>query len=141
MILTVHPAALRRRPAMYLFELQQQVGIAGIALACLGAAALFRRWRIALLVWSAYLPALVFAATYNVGDTHVFFLPSHYCVLLALAAGVAATLSLGRIAVPAATPGGDGDRRCRSRRSSSVARLGHAASSRSARRSTARSSG
>jgi hypothetical protein len=104
MILTVHPAALRQRPAMYLFELQQQVGIAGIALACLGAAALFRRWRIALLVWSAYLPALVFAATYNVGDTHVFFLPSHYCVLLALAAGVAATLALGRIAVPAATP-------------------------------------
>jgi hypothetical protein len=104
MILTVHPAALRRRPAMYLFELQQQVGIAGIAFACLGAAALFRRWRIALLVWSAYLPAIVFAVTYNVGDTHVFFLPSHYCVLLALAAGVAATLVLVRIAVPAATP-------------------------------------
>jgi Protein O-mannosyl-transferase TMEM260-like len=104
MILTVHPAALRQRPAMYLFELQQQVGIAGIAFACLGAAALFRRWRTALLVWSAYLPALVFAATYNVGDAHVFFLPSHYCVLLALAAGVAATLALVRTVVPTATP-------------------------------------
>ena len=104
MILSVHPAALRQRPAMYLFELQQQVGIVGIAFACLGAAALFRRWRTALLVWSAYLPALVFAVTYNVGDPHVFFLPSHYCVVLALAAGVATALARVRTAVPAATP-------------------------------------
>jgi Protein of unknown function (DUF2723) len=94
MILTVHPAALRRRPAMYLFELLQQIGLAGIVIASVGAVAVLRRWRTGLLVWSAYLPALAFAATYNVGDAHVFFLPSHYCVLLAVAAGVAATLAL-----------------------------------------------
>ena len=30
----------------------------------------------------AYLGNLVFAWTYNVGDVHVFFLPSHYIVAL-----------------------------------------------------------
>ncbi len=100
MIFTVHPAALRRRPAMYLFELQQQLGNAGIVVACLGAAALLKRWRTALLVLSAYVPALVFAATYNVGDAHVFFLPSHYCVMLAIAVGVAAILAFVKTAMP-----------------------------------------
>jgi len=94
MILSVHPAALRRRPAMYLFELQQQVGPIGIAAASVGAIALLRRWRTGLLVWTAYLPAVVFAATYNVGDAHVFFLPSHYCLMLAIAGGIAAALAL-----------------------------------------------
>jgi len=85
---------------MYLFEIQQQIGWAGIALACVGAAAVFRRWRMALLVWGAYLPALVFAATYNVGDPHVFFLPSHYCVMLGLGVGVATLLARVKAAVP-----------------------------------------
>jgi len=100
MILSVHPAALHRRPAMYLFELQQQVGPIGIALACVGAVALLRRWRTGLLVWTAYLPAVLFAATYNVGDAHVFFLPSHYCLMLAIAGGLAAALALVQAKLP-----------------------------------------
>ncbi len=100
MILAVHPAALRRRPAMYLFELLQQIGPTGIVVGGVGAVALFRHWRNALLVWTAYLPALLFAATYNVGDAHVFFLPSHYCVTLAIAAGVAMIVAFVKATLP-----------------------------------------
>ena len=38
----------------------------------------------------AYGTAFVFAYTYNVGDVHVFFLPSHQIVVLAAAVGAAA---------------------------------------------------
>jgi len=60
--------------------------------------ALLRRWRLALLLFSAYAPAVIFAATYNVGDAHVFFLPSHQIAILFAAVGTAAALSLPRAA-------------------------------------------
>ncbi len=98
MILTVHPAALKLRPAMYLFEIRQQIGLVGAVLAVVGSVALLRRRRLALLLFSAYVPAVVFAATYNVGDAHVFFLPSHQIAILFAAAGMSAALSLSNSA-------------------------------------------
>jgi hypothetical protein len=78
------------RIAMWTWDARQQFGGIGILLALAGAAAL---WRIsrpwAVLVWSAYAVNTVFALTYNVGDTHVFFLPGHLFTAFAAGAGAA----------------------------------------------------
>ena len=49
-----------------------------------------RRPRTGVLLFLLYLVNLLFAWTYNVGDVHVFFLPSHYIIALCAGAGVAA---------------------------------------------------
>ena len=88
MVLGVAPDQAGDRLGMWWFDLRQQFGAAGVALACVGAAALWktsRPW--AVLVAIAYAIATVFALTYNVGDAHVFFLTSNF--LLALCAGAA----------------------------------------------------
>ena len=103
MVFGVHEAVLRPHLRMYVFDLTQQVGLIGVALALLGLVWLARRPRLALLVGTAWLVAFVFAFTYNVGDAHVFFLPSHEMVVLAAAAGVAAIEALARRASPRAT--------------------------------------
>jgi Protein O-mannosyl-transferase TMEM260-like len=90
MVFGVHEAVLGRRVGMYMFDLRQQVGAPGIALALAGILWLLRRPRLALLTGTAWLAAFIFAFTYNVGDVHVFFLPSHQIVALWAAAGVAA---------------------------------------------------
>ena len=98
MVFAVHPSSLTNRVGMYRFDLLQQFGGPGIALAMIGVVWLCRRPRLALLVVSAYLTAFVFAYTYNVGDAHVFFLPSHQMLALAAAAGAAALLTFaGRL--------------------------------------------
>ena len=104
MVMAVHQSALMRRSRMYLFDLAQQFGTAGIALALLGLVSLGRRRRVLLLLLSAWVVPFVFAYTYNVGDTHVFFLPSHQIVALLAACGVAALLALA----PRAWPSGAG---------------------------------
>ena len=76
------------RLAMWAWDARQQFGIAGLALAALGAVRLWTQskpWFV--FVWLAYAISTIFAITYNVGDTHVFFLPGHF--LIALAAGAA----------------------------------------------------
>ena len=93
MVFAVHPSSLTNRVGMYRFDVLQQFGGPGIALAMIGVVWLCRRPRLALLVVSAYLTAFVFAYTYNVGDAHVFFLPSHQMLALAAAAGAAALLT------------------------------------------------
>ena len=90
MVMGVHESALKRRVGLYWFDLQQQVGLAGIVLSLVGLASLWRQWRILAVLVVAYLTAFGFAYTYNVGDVHVFFLPSHQIVILAAAAGAAA---------------------------------------------------
>jgi hypothetical protein len=94
MVLAVHHSVLMRRSSMYLFDLTQQFGAMGIALAVIGVLSSLRRPRTLLLLLIAWTVPFVFAYTYNVGDTHVFFLPSHQIVALAAACGVAALLSL-----------------------------------------------
>lgn len=94
MVLGVHETALKRRLGLYWFDLRQQVGLLGVAVALLGIGALARRRALAVLVVTGYLVALAFAYTYNVGDVHVFFLPSHQMLALACAAGLAALIEL-----------------------------------------------
>ena len=90
MVMAVHESALKRRIGLYGFDVVQQVGTAGVALAVVGLLALLRTWREALLVALGYAAALIFAYTYNVGDVHVFFLPSLHFVVLSAGAGVVA---------------------------------------------------
>jgi transmembrane protein TMEM260 (protein O-mannosyltransferase) len=99
MVANVPRSIFSDRFAMYVFDLRQQFGIAGIAAAALGVVELARRdWRRLVLLLMLYGANALFAFTYNVGDAHVFYLPSHFVV--ALLAGCSAAL-VGR-AAPAA---------------------------------------
>jgi hypothetical protein len=94
MVMGVHESALKHRAGLYWFDLRQQVGGPGVALAIVGLLALARVWRNAVMMVVGYVTALAFAYTYNVGDVHVFFLPSHHFVVLAAGAGTAALAGL-----------------------------------------------
>lgn len=79
-----------QRAAMYWWDARQQFGVAGLAVALAGAVALLRASRatgVALL--AAYLTTFIFGFFYNVGDTHVFLLPSHQIVATFAAVGAA----------------------------------------------------
>lgn len=102
LVLTVSEAGLRNRPAMYWFDLRQQFGLVAIALALMGLAYLILRRRagsaayarrVGLMLAIIYFANLLFAWTYNVGDVHVFFLPSHFVVALLAGAGTAFLIS------------------------------------------------
>lgn len=99
MVLGVHRNQLADRLAMWLWDARQQFGVAGLLLAVIGGV---RVWRIsrpwAVFLWLAYACSTAFALTYNVGDTHVFFLPSHY--FTACAAGIAVAPLPQRRAIP-----------------------------------------
>jgi len=95
MVLGVRGNQLTSRVGMWWFDARQQFGIAGLVLAAIGAVRLWtisRPW--ATLVTLGYAINTLFAFTYNVGDTHVFYLPSH--LFAALAAGMAVAQSAGR---------------------------------------------
>jgi len=96
MVMAVHESALKRRAGLYWFEICQQFGAAGVAVAIAGLGVWLAQWRWATVLLVAYLTAFVFAYTYNVGDVHVFFLPSHQIVVLAGAAAVAALVIRAR---------------------------------------------
>jgi hypothetical protein len=88
---TVSETGLQFRPAMYWFDLRQQVGVPGVALAAIGFYYVLWRWpKRAVFLLLFYAANLAFAWTYNVGDVYVFFLPSHYVVALCAGAGIAA---------------------------------------------------
>jgi hypothetical protein len=78
MILGVREDQLASRFGMWWFDARQQFGVLGVVLAVVG---VFRLWTIsrpwATLVVLAYAINTLFAFTYNVGDTHVFYLPGH----------------------------------------------------------------
>ena len=106
MVMNVPRGMLKDHASMYLFDLRQQFGWPGIALAGLGLVALFTRaWRRGLLVFGVYLANALFAYGYNVGDTHVFYLPSHLAVALLTAPGMvfAARVAARSIATNART--------------------------------------
>jgi hypothetical protein len=97
MVLNVPQSQLADHAAMYWFDLRQQFGFVLPFVAVAGlvslAAASARR---AALLFLMYAANLAFAYTYNVGDAHVFYLPSH----LTLALLVAPALALARRAHP-----------------------------------------
>ena len=88
---TVSETGLQFRPAMYWFDLRQQVGVPGVVLAGIGCGYVLWRWpKRAVFLLLFYAANLAFAWTYNVGDAYIFFLPSHYIVALCAGAGIAA---------------------------------------------------
>lgn len=89
MVLNVPRSLIVDHAAMYWFDLRQQFGIAAVAIAGIGAAALWS-WnrRRALLIGVLFAVNAAFAFAYNVGDTHVFYLPSHLMVALLATCGV-----------------------------------------------------
>jgi len=89
MVLGIATDQLWGRLRMWAWDARQQFGIVGLALAVVGVVRLWslsKSW--AVLVCLAYVISDVFALTYNVGDTHVFLLPGHFLVAVAIAAGV-----------------------------------------------------
>jgi hypothetical protein len=89
MVLNVPASMLPDRLRMYWFDVRQQFGPVLPLVAGAGLLWLFRQdWRRAALLSLTYLASVLFAYSYNVGDTHVFYLPSHLCIALALAAAV-----------------------------------------------------
>lgn len=78
------------RLGMAWFDLRQQFGLPGIAAGAAGFGwLLWRRWRVGALLLSLWLADWLFAFTYNVGDTHVFYLPAHWAFALAAGCGAA----------------------------------------------------
>jgi hypothetical protein len=100
-VLTVPRSMIGDRAAMYWFDLRQQFGIIVPILAVVGIMrlAVSDGARAALLA-VLYLVNVAFAYSYNVGDSHVFYLPSHAMIALLTAAGVGAA---GRL-LPRTTP-------------------------------------
>lgn len=91
MVLGVDAAEAADRLAMWWFDARQQFGVAGLAMAAVGAIGLWlmsRPW--AVLVLASYALTTAFALTYNVGDSHVFFLPAHLMTAFCAGASVAA---------------------------------------------------
>lgn len=87
MVLHVPRSMLADRVAMYAFDLRQQFGRVVPVVALFGLGTLLRiEVRRGLLIGLMYAATTAFAYSYNVGDTHVFFLPSHVCVALLTAA-------------------------------------------------------
>ncbi len=100
MVMGIPEGTLRDRIAMWWFDLSQQFGIAGVGLAVVGAVAMLvpgplpgrlarvSRPRAGLALLVLFGVCWFFAFTYNVGDTHVFYIPAH--VMTAVFAGLGA---------------------------------------------------
>lgn len=88
MVYGIPESTLSDRFAMYWFDLRQQFGVPGALAALVGAVwLLWRRWRVGVMLLALWLANWLFAFTYNVGDTHVFYLSSHLVVALAAGCG------------------------------------------------------
>ena len=91
MVLNVPRSMLQEHAAMYWFDLRQQFGAAVVALALVGLGHLaLTDWRRGLLIGLSYAVNFAFAYSYNVGDKHVFYLPSHLAVALLAGCGASA---------------------------------------------------
>ncbi len=89
MVMQVPGAMVRDHLSMYWFDLRQQFGLVAPVLSLLGAVRLFQTsWRRGVLVVVLYAVNAAFAFSYNVGDTHVFYLPSHLVLAMLMAPGL-----------------------------------------------------
>jgi hypothetical protein len=103
MVLRVPPSLLGDHLAMYWFDLSQQFGIAGPLLAAAGLVQLaLVSGRRAILMATLFAANVGFAYSYNVGDAHVFYLPSHLLLALLAAPGLVLAGRVGRFGTPAA---------------------------------------
>ena len=99
MVMGVRTDQLADRVGMWWFDARQQFGVIGLLLAVVGAVRLWtisRPW--ATLVLLAYGINTLFAFTYNVGDTHVFYLPGH--LFTAFLAGAALQSPVAQLQSP-----------------------------------------
>jgi hypothetical protein len=97
MVMGVDAGQAADRLAMWLFDSRQQFGVVGLALAAAGIIALWRQSRPwTWLIVTMYAASTIFALTYNVGDSHVFFMPAHFVTAFAAGAGVAGISHLWR---------------------------------------------
>ena len=93
MVMNVPRTLISDHASMYWFDLRQQFGIVGPVLAAVGFGVLMRRnWRRGVLIAMLFAANFAFAYSYNVGDAHVFYLPSH--LFIALAAAPALTVAV-----------------------------------------------
>jgi hypothetical protein len=91
MVLEVPAVVVSERLRMYAFDLAQQFGWVPPLAAVAGLVHLSRaNWRPAALLGLLFGTTIAFALSYNVGDAHVFFLPSHLVVALLAAVGLVA---------------------------------------------------
>jgi len=89
MVLEVPRAMLGDHAAMYAFDVEQQFGWLGPLVGLAGLVQLARtRWQSALMLFLVYAANVLFAFGYNVGDTHVFYLPAHLIVALLAVPGL-----------------------------------------------------
>ncbi len=103
MVMNVPRSMIVDHGAMYWFDLTQQFGVAGPLLAVAGLAQLAAtNIRRAALMLALYLANVVFAYSYNVGDSHVFYLPSHLMIALLAAPAVVLVGRVSRRGVPIA---------------------------------------
>jgi hypothetical protein len=100
LVMSVPRSLLADHLAMYWFDLRQQFGVIGPVLAIAGFVHLWltKRHR-ATLMLLLYAVNVAFAFSYNVGDAHVFYLPSHLVVALLAGCGV---MLVGRLTARAA---------------------------------------
>ncbi|HEY3158930.1 MAG TPA: DUF2723 domain-containing protein [Vicinamibacterales bacterium] len=101
MVMGVRGDQLAGRLGMWWFDARQQFGVPGLMLAAVG---IVRLWAIArpwaTLVALGYAINTIFAFTYNVGDTHVFYLPSHLFTALMAGAALSSCAGSKRIRPP-----------------------------------------
>ena len=103
MVMNVPQSLLGDHLAMYWFDLRQQFGMAGPILAAAGLLQLtLANWRRALLMVTLFAANVIFAYSYNVGDAHVFYLPSHVMLALLAAPGVVLARRVAPMAAPLA---------------------------------------
>jgi transmembrane protein TMEM260 (protein O-mannosyltransferase) len=103
MVMNVPRSMLSDHAAMYWFDLRQQFGVAGPVLALAGLVQLaLADARRAILMASLFLVNVLFAYSYNVGDSHVFYLPSHLMIALLAASAIALAGRIGPRTVPVA---------------------------------------
>jgi hypothetical protein len=95
MVLGIRGNQISDRFGMWWFDTRQQFGAGGALTAAAGLVVLWRTARPwAVLAAATYAINTLFAFTYNVGDTHVFFLPGHLVTAFCAGAGVAGGLRM-----------------------------------------------
>ena len=103
MVMHVPQSMLGDHAAMYWFDLRQQFGVVAPLIALAGLAQLARLdARRAILMAALFGANVAFAFSYNVGDAHVFYLPSHFILALLMAPGLALASRLTPRAAPLA---------------------------------------